>query len=124
VTHIVRLIFASIGMLAFTAPVSSNSVESMPDTAKARQGSIVYLGRPLDCAVDVCPKKAAAAPAAAAKPSAMVDAFGMPMPMPTLLRGGKAAEEPAVILAAPAEKTGDAPAAPMTKAPAGQKEVK
>ena len=130
-----QIILAAVSMLALVAPASSNSVEAVGDTAKARQASIVYLGRELDCAIDNCPKPEAAAPAAAAgKPSAIVDAYGMPTKMPTLLRGGQFAEEPGVVVAAPADKTAsDAPAAGSTSsssassgkdAPAGQKEVK
>jgi hypothetical protein len=113
-----RLILATVSLLTFAAPASSNSITMLASTPKAEQGSIIYRGRPLDCAVDVCPKAEPVVEGTAPTSGAMVDAFGMPTKMPTILRGGQSADD--VVIMAPKE-TAPAPAAatpPAAAAPA------
>ena len=120
-----RLLLATVSLLTFAAPASSNSVVTLASTPKADQGSIIYRGEPLDCAVDVCPKAEPVEEAKAPASGAMVDAFGMPTKMPTLLRGGQSSDDAVVIMAPqpaapatpPATTAAAAPAAPAKAAP-------
>ena len=120
-----RLLLATVSLLTFAAPALSSSVVMLASTPKADQGSIIYRGEPLDCAVDVCPKAAPVEEASAPASGAMVDAFGMPTKMPTLLRGGQSSDDAVVIMAPkpaaatpPAETAAAAPAAPAAPLPA------
>ena len=119
-----RLILATVSILAFAAPASSNSVQVLASTPKSEQGSIIYLGAPLDCSVDACPAPEPVAEAAAPTSGAMVDAFGMPTRMPTILRGGQSGDDkvimapkeaqpaPAAVTPAEPAKAAEKPAAP------------
>lgn len=109
-----RLILATVSLLTFAAPASSSSVIMLDSTPKAGQGSIIYRGEPLDCSVDVCPKLEPVAERAAPTDGAMVDAFGMPTKMPTILRGGQSSDD--TVIMAPKE-TAPAPAAVTPAAP-------
>jgi hypothetical protein len=103
-----RLILATVSLLTFAAPASSNSVVVLASTPRADQGSIIYRGAPLDCAVDACPKAEPVVEAAAPTSGALVDAFGMPTKMPNILRGGQSNDD--TVIMAPKE-TAPAPAA-------------
>jgi hypothetical protein len=87
-----RLIAATIGMLTFTAMANAASIQQYGGAGKQLSPSIIFLGEPLNCAVDVCPKEEAEAETAAPKSEALVDAAGMPTKMPTLLRGGQSSD--------------------------------
>ena len=87
-----RLIAATIGMLTFTAMANATSIQQYGGAGKQLSPSIIFLGEPLNCAVDVCPKEEAEAETAAPKSEALVDAAGMPTKMPTLLRGGQSSD--------------------------------
>ena len=93
-----RLILATVSLLTFAAPAMSNSVVMLDASPKAGHGSIIFLGKPLDCSVDDCPAPEPVVEAVAPTSGAMVDAFGMPTKMPTILRGGQSSED-AVIMA-------------------------
>jgi hypothetical protein len=119
--HFTRLLLATVCMLTFAGHAGAKSVEKMADTPKAEQASVVHFGKPLDCKVDNCPKEEekVAAPAAAKTGKPLVDAYGMPTNMPTLLRGSEASQE--VVISAPrkakpaASATDSKPAASETK---------
>jgi hypothetical protein len=131
-----RLILATVSLLTFAAPALSNSVVTLTATPKSEQGSIIYRGEPLDCSVDVCPAPEPVVEGVAPTSGAMVDAFGMPTKMPTILRGGQSDEDkvimapketaaaPAAVTPAAPAKTGEKPAetapapAPVAEAPA------
>jgi hypothetical protein len=99
--RITRLFLATVCMLTFAEGAGARSVEKMADTPKAEQHSLLHFGKPLDCKVDTCPKKeeevAAPAPVKTDKP--LVDAYGMPTNLPTLIRGSETAQE--VVLTTP-----------------------
>jgi hypothetical protein len=114
-----RLILATVSLLTFAAPAWSNSVIVLDSTPKAGHGSIIYRGKPLDCSVDVCPAPEPVVEGVAPTSGAMVDAFGMPTKMPTILRGGQSSDD-AVIMAP--KETKPAPAAVTPAAPAKAEE--
>jgi hypothetical protein len=114
-----RLILATVSLLTFAAPAASNSVILLDSTPKAGHGSIIYRGAPLDCSVDVCPAPEPVVEAVAPTSGAMVDSFGMPTKMPTVLRGGQSSDD--VVIMAPKE-TPPAPAAVTPAAPAKAEE--
>jgi hypothetical protein len=99
--HFTRLLVATVCTLTFVGYAGAKSVEKMADTPKAEQASVVHLGKPLDCKVDKCPveeeKVAAPAPVKTDKP--LVDAYGMPTSMPTVIRGSETNQE--VVVSAP-----------------------
>ncbi len=105
-----RLILATVSLLTYAAPASSNSITMLASTPEAEQGSIIYRGAPLDCAVDVCPKAEPVVEGTAPTSGVMVDAFGMPTKMPTILRGGQSADD--VVIMAPKESAPAAAAPP------------
>jgi hypothetical protein len=105
-----RLMLATVSLLTFAAPASSNSVVMINSTPKTGHGSIIYRGAPLDCSVDACPKAEPVAEGKAPTSGAMVDAFGMPTKMPTILRGGQSGDD--VVIMAPTAPAAAAPAAP------------
>jgi hypothetical protein len=112
-----RLILAAVSLLTFAAPASSSSVVTLTSAPKGEHGSIIYLGKPLNCAVDACPKAEPVVEASAPTGGAMIDAFGMPTKMPTILRGGQSNDDkvimaPAQTPPAPAAVTPAAAAAP------------
>jgi hypothetical protein len=116
-----RLMLATVSLLTFAAPALSSSVVMIDSTPKAGQGSIIYLGAPLDCSVDACPKAEPVVEGKAPTSGAMVDAFGMPTKMPTILRGGQSGDDVVIMApAAPASpaKAEDKPAEPMPAAAA------
>lgn len=87
-----RLIAATIGMLTFTATAQAASIQQYGGAGKQLSPSIIFLGEPLNCKVDICPKEEAEAMDEAPKGEALVDAAGMPTKMPTLLRGGQSSD--------------------------------
>ncbi len=120
-----RLLLATVGLLTFAAPAAAQPFETVNFKQGAEHGSFIYLGRPLDCSVDICPKPEEAAEGPAPKSRAMVDAFGMPTNMPTVLRGGESSDSPVVMApkeAAPATAPEPAPE-PETKAEAPMEET-
>lgn len=106
-----RLILATVSLLTFAAPALSNSVMMLDSTPKTGNGSIIFLGEPLDCSVDACPSPEPVAEAVAPTSGAMVDAFGMPTKMPTILRGGQSSDD-AVIMAPKEAQPAPAPVTP------------
>ena len=114
-----RLTLAIVSLLTFAAPALSNSVVMLDSTPKTGNGSIIFLGEPLDCSVDACPAPEPAAEAVAPTSGAMVDAFGMPTKMPTVLRGGQSSDDAVVMApkeAQPAPAAVTPPAAPASAA--------
>ncbi len=91
VTSFKRLFAASVCLLAFNLPARAGSIQIVGDTAIADQSSVIRLGKPLDCSVDACAAKAD--PGEAPASGALVDAFGMPTRLPTILRGGQSADD-------------------------------
>jgi hypothetical protein len=92
--RITRLFLTTVCMLTFAQGAGARSVEKIADTPKAEQASLLYFGKPLDCKIDTCPKKeetAAPAPVKTDKP--LVDAYGMPTNMPTLIRGSEVSQQ-------------------------------
>jgi hypothetical protein len=112
-----RLILATAGFLTLAAPAAAQPLQTVNFKQGAEHGSFIYLGRPLDCSVDNCPKPEEEAEGPAPKSRAMVDAFGMPTNMPTVLRGGESPDNKVVM--APKE----AATAPEPKAEAPIKET-
>ena len=115
-----RLILATVSLLTFAVPALPNSVLVIDSAPKAGHGSIIFLGEPLDCAVDACPAPEPVAEAVAPTGGAMVDAFGMPTKMPTILRGGQSSDD-AVVMAPKETKPAPAAEAPAAPANAGEK---
>jgi hypothetical protein len=118
-----RLMLAAVSLLTFAAPALSSSVVMIDSTPKSGHGSIIYLGEPLDCSVDACPKAEPVVETAAPTSGAMVDAFGMPTKMPTILRGGQSSDDtvimaPTAAQPAPAAVSAPAAAAPVSSGPA------
>jgi hypothetical protein len=99
--HFTRLLLATVCALTFAGYAGAKSVENVAETPKAEQASVVHLGKPLDCKVDVCPKveEKAAAPAPVKTDKPLIDAYGMPTNMPTSIRGSDASQE--VVISAP-----------------------
>jgi hypothetical protein len=105
-----RLFLATVCLLTFAESAAARSVEMMADTPKAEQASVIYFGKPLDCKIDTCPKKEedAAAPAPVKTDKPLVDAYGMPTNLPTLIRGSDVSQQVTVSVprkAKPAETT-------------------
>jgi hypothetical protein len=113
--HFTRLLLATVCILTFAGHAGAKSVEMIAATPEAEQNSVVHLGKPLDCSVDVCPKvkDEAAAPAPVKTDKPLVDAYGMPTNMPTLIRGSETSQE--VVISAPRKVK---PAAPAAASPA------
>lgn len=115
-----RLILATVSLLTFATPASSNSVLMLDSPPKAGNGSIIFLGEPLDCSVDACAEPEPAEVKAAPASGAMIDAFGMPTKMPTILRGGQSSDD--AVIMAPADAK-PAPAAVAPQAPEKAEEM-
>jgi hypothetical protein len=113
-----RLMLATVSLLTFAAPALSSSVLMIDSAPKTGHGSIIYLGRPLDCSVDACPKAEPVAETAAPTSGAMVDAFGMPTKMPTILRGGQSSDDTVIMAPTPAQPAPAAVSAPAAPVPA------
>lgn len=105
-----RLFLATVCLLTFAAPAPAASVQIMAETPKAQQASIVYLGKPIDCKIEICPKEEAVEEPKA-KGGALVDAFGMPSKMPTVIRGGQSSDDVVIAAPAPVQTSGSSPAA-------------
>jgi hypothetical protein len=112
-----RLMLATVSLLTFAAPALSSSVVMIDSTPKAGHSSIIYLGRPLDCSVDDCPKAEPVVETAAPASGAMVDAFGMPTKMPTILRGGQSSDDTVIMAPTAAQPAPAAVSAPAAAAP-------
>lgn len=91
-TSFKQLFAASVCLLTFNLPAGAGSIQVVGDTAIVDQSSIIRLGKPLDCSVDACPV-AKVEQVEAPTSGALVDAFGMPTKMPTILRGGQSSDE-------------------------------
>lgn len=118
-----RLILAAVSLLTFAAPASSSSVLMLDSSPKTGAGSIIFLGEPLDCSVDACAEPEPVAVKAAPTSGAMVDAFGMPTKMPTILRGGQSSDD-AVIMAPKEPKPAPAAVTPSSPEKADAKPAK
>jgi hypothetical protein len=112
--HFTRLLLATVCTLTFTG------IAGAAGTRGAERSSIIHLGKPLDCKVDICPKvEEAKAPAPAKTEKPLVDAYGMPTNMPTLIRGSETSPEVSVSMPRKV-KPAAAPAATETTADAQQ----
>jgi hypothetical protein len=117
--HFTSLLLATVCALTFAG------IAGAAGTRGAERSSIIYLGKPLDCKVDICPKvEEAKAPTPAKLEKPLVDAYGMPTNMPTLIRGSETSPEVSVSMPRKV-KPAAAPAATETSAdakPAQEKE--
>jgi hypothetical protein len=107
-----HLLLATVSLLTFAAPAFSGSVVMINSTPDQGHGSIIYRGKPLDCSVDACPKAEPVVEGKAPTSGAMVDEFGMPTKMPTILRGGQSDDDVVIMAPKPAEPAADEPSAP------------